>query len=1049
MTAAVDSGPGTGPRRAAKAKRGPAYRPLGWAALRAPLLPVEAYGRVMGATADERLRWLEDDLVATALFAGSDDLAAGTERGVHRLSPKDRRRLDASLLRYLTRMSTRPTPYGMFAGVALVAWGERTTAELDGPPRTHTRPDMSWLGALLAVTAADAAVVPRLRVTRHRSAVVRDGRVALADMPRGPTVRATPAVLRALELADRPVPYARLAAALSERPGATGEKVAALLDELLRCSLLVPQLRPSILTTDPAGEALAALTEIDPDGERTRGLAAVLDAAATFDRTAAAGAPRAPALVAVRAAAGRLNPDGTPLQVDLTWSVRGDVSARVADAAGRAVETLLTVAPTDAGPTRLQAYRHAFESRYGRDGLVPLLDLADAATGLGLPQHLGHGGHTPASDGRAERRSRALYHLATTALRDRSSVVVLSPDDVDDLRAADLGEHELPLSVDVSLFVLARSAADVDAGQFQVMIGPNLGGQAAGRNLGRFAGALGERGLAALREVDERERELAPDRLWAEVVYEPSRLRSANVTVRPDCRRHRIVPWRDGSDDERSIALDELAVGLDGDRLRVVWQADGREVVPCSTHMLNPAGAPPAVALLAELARDGQAPLATFDWGPAASLPTLPRVVYRDVVLRPAQWNLDAGALRLKPGDTDRGHVAAAVQAWREWWDVPRQVYLTMGDNRLLLDLEDPLGVDELRRELGRVRPGRHLALQEPLPGPEHAWLQGPGGSYICELMVPLVRARPEPGSTRQLPARPAAMGPGQRPTALSVPRALIERTKLPGSDWLFAKLYGAAEGEDAVLRGPVRELIDVAVLGGAAKEWFFLRYSDPDPHLRLRFHGEPSRLTDLLLPQLFAWAGRLHDAGLCTSLVVDTYDREVDRYGGPAAIGPAESVFCADSAAVVDMLDALAAHPDVDPLTLACVSVDDLLGSLGYGVAERADWYAAQVRDRRASGEEYRRLGNGLRSLLGTPAAAPTELGGDVAAAFASRRERVAGPAARIAALESQGVLTLSRDAVVASLVHMHCNRLLGRQTREDVVLGVLLRTWQGLQRR
>jgi hypothetical protein len=28
-----------------------------------------------------------------------------------------------------------------------------------------------------------------------------------------------------------------------------------------------------------------------------------------------------------------------------------------------------------------------------------------------------------------------------------------------------------------------------------------------------------------------------------------------------------------------------------------------------------------------------------------------------------------------------------------------------------------------------------------------------------------------------------------------------------------------------------------------------------------------------------------------------------------------------------------------------------------------------------------------------------------------------------------------------------MHCNRLLGRQTPEDVVLGLLLRTWHGLR--
>ena len=1059
MTAALDTtatAPGPGGRLARQVKRrGSAYRPLGWVALRAPLLPFDAYERAARVSADERLAWLGDDLVATALAVGSNDLVAATASGLERLGGKDRRRLDASLLRYLTRMSTRPTPYGMFAGVALASWGERTTVELSASPHTHTRPDMAWLAGLLDATAADHAVKPRLKVTRHRSLVVRNGRVRLAGTTDGPSVRATPAVLRVLELADRPVTYAELAAELGQRPGATVDRVTVLLDELLRCSLLISQLRPAILTNDPAGEALTALKEIDPDGERTRGLVAVLDAAVAFDGREATTASRAAAFGAVRAVAARLSPEDPPLQVDLTWPLHGDVSVAVADAAGRAVETLLAVAPADVGPARLQTYREAFESRYGRGRFIPLLDLADPVTGLGLPQHVAlfrHGGRGAAHDERAERRSRMLHNLAVTALRERSSVVVLSDDDVADLRVLDLAEHELPLSVDVSVFVLARSAADLDAGRFEVMIGPNLGGQAAGRNLARFAGALGERGLAALREVDQRERELAPDRLWAEIVYQPPQPRSANVTVRPDFRPRRIVPWHDGPDDGRSIPLDELVVNLDdgpdGGRLRVVWSADGREVVPCSTHMLNPLGAPPAIALLTELARDGEAQLATFEWGPAASLPALPRVVHRDAILRPAQWNLDASALGPVGGGREPSSIAAAIGPWRERWDVPPLVYLSSGDNRLLLDLEEPTGLDELRRELARVRPGRHLTLQEALPGPEHAWLPGPGGRYVCELMVPLLRSRPDPCPVRSADHRPVVGSKQARPTArpFTAPPERVERTKLPGSDWLFAKVYGPSDSEDELLRGPVRELADIAVLGGAAQEWFFLRYSDPDPHLRLRFRGDPSRLTDLLLPQLFAWASRLHTAGQCTGLVVDSYEREVDRYGGPAAIELAEAMFCADSVGVVELLNALAGHPELDQLLCACVSIDDLLDSLGYDVAERLDWYAAQVHDPRASGEQYRRVGNTLRSLLATNESVNSGLDA-AAAALVARREAIAAPAARLAALDSQSALTTSRDAIAASLVHMHCNRLLGRQTPEDVVLGLLLRTWHGLR--
>ncbi len=49
---------------------------------------------------------------------------------------------------------------------------------------------------------------------------------------------------------------------------------------------------------------------------------------------------------------------------------------------------------------------------------------------------------------------------------------------------------------------------------------------------------------------------------------------------------------------------------------------------------------------------------------------------------------------------------------------------------------------------------------------------------------------------------------------------------------------------ENELLTGPVAELCEEALATGEAASWFFIRYADPDPHLRLRFRGDPDRLT-------------------------------------------------------------------------------------------------------------------------------------------------------------------------------------------------------------
>jgi hypothetical protein len=263
---------------------------------------------------------------------------------------------------------------------------------------------------------------------------------------------------------------------------------------------------------------------------------------------------------------------------------------------------------------------------------------------------------------------------------------------------------------------------------------------------------------------------------------------------------------------------------------------------------------------------------------------------------------------------------------------VPRYVYLSFGDNRLLLDLDDEAQADQLRVEIHRLAKDAQLLLQEALPAPEDAWVGGPGGHFITELMVPLVLQ-----SNRD---SPDAALPRSRPSLTTA-----DRMRPPGSHWLFTKLYGPRAFEHDLLTGPVAELCQQALAMGVAEDWFFLRYADPDPHLRIRFRGRSERLIAKLFPHVCEWAQRLIGDGLCARLCFDTYDRELERFGGTAGTAAAEAIFGADSRAVIEMLrlsrDGLLG---IDMTFLAVLSVDGLLTGLGSSEAERLDWYRDRV---------------------------------------------------------------------------------------------------------
>src|SRR5215472_14604062 len=402
----------------------------------------------------------------------------------------------------------------------------------------------------------------------------------------------------------------------------------------------------------------------------------------------------------------------------------------------------------------------------------------------------------------------------------------------------------------------------------------------------------------------------------------PNSPTSLDGSVRQTSRSVRTLdPTRSPSGQPRDppdhmIPPDELVVGSRDGCFYLRWPARDAEVIACTGHMLNNMQAPDVCRFLDDLRRDGKAQFTSFDCGPAAALPVLPRIQVGRIVLSPARWRVDL-RVRSELALASPAAFFASLRKWRAHWLVPRYVYLSFGDNRLLLDLDDKAQADQLRVEIRRLGEDAQLLLREALPAPEHAWVGGSGGHFVTELMVPLV-LRPERDA-------PAAAPPRSRPLLTTA-----DRIRPPGSDWLFTKLYGPRTFEDDLLIGPVAELCQQAVAMGAADDWFFIRYADSDPHLRIRFRGRGEHLIGDLFPQVCGWAQRLLDDGLCTRLCFDTYDRELERFGGTTGTAAAEAIFGADSRAVIEMLrlsrDGLLG---MDMTFLAVLSIDDLLTGL------------------------------------------------------------------------------------------------------------------------
>lgn len=273
-----------------------------------------------------------------------------------------------------------------------------------------------------------------------------------------------------------------------------------------------------------------------------------------------------------------------------------------------------------------------------------------------------------------------------------------------------------------------------------------------------------------------------------------------------------------------------------------------------------------------------------------------------------------------------------------------------------------------------------------------------------------------------------------------------------PGSEWLYVKLYVGTSTADQVLNHLIGPVVGSAFASGAADSWFFIRYGDPDWHLRVRLHGSPERLHTEVLPRLQAATAALVAAGQLWRVQFDTYEREVERYGGEAGIELAEQIFHADSDAVLAILGSLSGDAGLDlRWRLALRGIDRLFDDLQFTLEEKR-FITRKARDgygrefgadgnfRGQVGQRYRTERSSLEALFDPVRKTSTQL---VPGLKALRRRslRLAPTATELRRLAHTGRLPVTMADVAISYAHMHVNRLLrSAQRAQELVLYELL---------
>lgn len=1034
--------------------------------IRVPLLPTVVIDRLagwieqldpsgrLGDVDEEHLRYaveavdesvgklLLDPFVREAIAIASPSLDRELETHLDRHGLIDLNdSLRRSLLGYVTRMAIRPTPFGLHAGTSMPAVGSMTTLAVGprGARRKYTRIDAGTVYSLARELETDSRETQLQQASLwfcNTAATEVGGRFVSQGTRYGErehgeaSVRATAPVRFALNAACHGITLMDLEyMLLNKYPALSRDRASAFLSKLVEGGFLYSDIRPPLVGAEPMTWLQNRLRTI-PGGSRARDRFTELHRLAATFQCAPVGAALAECRDLHEAAPEEVgHARDTVFYVDTTAAVTGKLGKDVVD---KALEAALLLARTGTrGPDTesLLGYRNRFIERYGAR-IVPLMELIDPFVGLGFPDHYSPTfklASTPTTP-----REAHLLRLAVQAGLESRTELVLSEEDLATIEDP-MWSHSLPDAFDVYLSVLARSIDDLNFGRFDVL--PGALGTTVGYvpSFSRLGGVLGSAATKQFVDHAEKARKYARgDDMHVELSCMPIRASAANVSLRPFFGDRELLlgipptPHADGS----AIPWSEIGAKAGGRGLEIWWIPRNVRLRIHGSHLLNQHLTPPLVRLVSDIMASQSWPIGPFEWRIPGAMRRMPRLRVGSVILRLAEWRLTPREI-LSDGVSDLLGFARWIVSWRRELGVPRSVTYAQADRDLFLDLENPCFLEMLYREVLRSDTAAGVVLREANHLLGDHWLAGQDGSYSAELVVPFARKAGEEVEHR-------TSGP-----PVDLGRRSLSRSLIPGSEWIYAKLYCSSRAQVKILREHVPDL--VAELGLAQlNKWFFVRFSDPDEHLRLRFQFRTTSDAELGAKRVLAWANGLHAERLVYRVALDTYEREVERYGGPDGIDLCEDLFRIDSEFAVSLvaLGDLSEESEI----LAVFSVDRYMRGIGLTVAERTalyksleeyelsyrgiDWIRESRRRFRADRPSIEALmdedGPGVRPFMRQ-------------AAERLRRE-AAQPGARLRKLARRPKSGVRFEDIVLSLIHMHCNRMLGIDRDKEAQVSLLL---------
>ncbi len=560
----------------------------------------------------------------------------------------------------------------------------------------------------------------------------------------------------------------------------------------------------------------------------------------------------------------------------------------------------LKIITSDATPKALKDFKNKFKARF-EDQEVPLLQALDRESGIGYEGLETNLVTSELLDGiQLDLQSNSLNFTWTPIhefflskfLRTKNEEAILITDkELEKLKAP--SELKAPPSFSV-VFRLFGDKVWIE----------QAGGCTATALLGRFT-LFSEKVLKEVQCITAAEERSNNEVIFAEISCFNDE-HAANINSNSGIRAFEIpIGVHSTLASPNIISLSDLAISIIDNNIVLRSKKHNKIVIPRLSSAFNYGRSELSIFMfLCDMQYQGL----KFNFNLRTLLPGIsyyPRVEYKNCILFPATWVLNAEEISdIADGSGSADNFFKISEKIR----LKRHFALTEGDNQLLFDQSDPGSVALFIKVIKNKAP---VVLQEVFLDETTDVCNHEGKPFAGQFIAAVF--------SREVTYTQSKLGQINRK------KNKVKRIYLPGDEWVYLKLYCHPASSNNILVKCVKNIIAGLKKQNKLTSWYFIRYNDPENHLRIRIQTNPDDTATVV--RYFEKKIRTYvEKGIINNLLLDTYKREIERYGAETIVF-AENAFNASSELVLAYLKNISTGAfDFSELHLALLSADALL---------------------------------------------------------------------------------------------------------------------------